>query len=45
MNISLRTPTGWSAKVPNTSFTHCDIDGARLYIAPHGGIYCDKVHI
>ena len=41
--ISLRTATGWR-KQENISKNHCDIDGAKLWIAPHGGVYCDCVH-
>lgn len=35
---------GWSPKVRNEQNYICDIDSARLMQAPHGGIYCDKVH-
>lgn len=44
MKISLRLKIGWQYKVKNKSKETCDIDGAKLWIAPHGGIYCDKVH-
>lgn len=43
--ISLRTPNGWRDHVPNESGTHCDLDGAELWQAPHGGIYCNRVHV
>lgn len=42
--ISLRTPNGWSYGFENGSKTNCDLCGAKLWIAPHGGIYCDAVH-
>lgn len=42
--INLRTVEGWSEKVSNKGKFHCDVDGERLFIAPHGGVYCDKVH-
>lgn len=51
MKISFRTIDGWS-EVQNHNvmmsngkflcpYMSC---GAKLYSAPHGGIYCDKVH-
>lgn len=42
--ISRRLENGWDYKLLNKSHTHCDVDGAKLWIAPHGGIYCDLVH-
>ena len=42
-DISLRTKDGW-VKCPNKQKHHCDIDGAKLFRAPHGGVYCDRVH-
>jgi len=42
--ITLRTAKGWSKPVENKQRTICDLDGARLFQAPHGGIYCDKIH-
>lgn len=41
--ISLRTRTGWT-KTKNKGKETCDIDGARLWVAPHGGVYCDREH-
>lgn len=34
----------WKYKFENKSKRVCDICGSRLFIAPHGGIYCDAVH-
>lgn len=42
--ISLRVPGGWRYHVPNKDRHTCDLDGARLWEAPHGGIYCNEVH-
>ena len=44
MKISMRTAKGWSEKVENRSDTNCDRCGAKLFQAPHGGIYCDAIH-
>ena len=45
MKISKRTQTGWSYDHDNESKTNCDDCKAKLYEAPHGGTYCDTVHI
>lgn len=44
MIINLRLKIGWKYKVKNKSKDTCDICKAKLWIAPHGGIYCDKIH-
>lgn len=44
MKIILRTRTGWSGKVNNTSASVCDLDGAALWEAPGGRVYCDRRH-
>lgn len=44
IKISLRTKTGWLDKVDNDSKTNCDHCRAELWQAPHGGLYCDRVH-
>ena len=44
MKITLRLKEGWSEKVTNKSKTNCDRCGSKLWIAPHGGLYCDNIH-
>lgn len=41
--ISLRIKEGW-VRVENQQKFNCDVCGKRLWIAPHGGLYCDEVH-
>ncbi len=43
MMIALRTPNGWSPRVPNKGGDYCDYCGAKLWIGPTGP-YCDAVH-
>jgi hypothetical protein len=43
MKIKLRLQNGW-ADFENADNERCDIDGTRLWMAPHGGRYCDRVH-
>lgn len=43
MKIQLRTQSGW-AEFENAAEERCDIDGAKLWIAPHDGLYCDRLH-
>lgn len=43
--IFRRTRTGWTGKIENKGKDTCDDCGARLFQAPHGGVYCDKVHL
>lgn len=42
--ISLRTAGGWRYHIPNENPVKCDRDGAYLWQAPHGGIYCNEIH-
>lgn len=44
MKISLRTKERWAVFKHNQSKTNCDWEGAKLYVAPTGGLYCDKMH-
>ncbi len=44
MKIAKRLKHGWTPTMQNKSKTHCDDCGARLWIAPHNGIYCNAVH-
>ncbi len=44
MKISKRLEDGWSEPMSNKSKDTCDSCGSGLYIAPHNGLYCDKVH-
>lgn len=41
--ISLRIKSGW-IKTQNKGKDTCDTCSAKLWIAPHGGIYCDREH-
>jgi hypothetical protein len=43
MKISLRLQNGW-AEFENVDEERCDIDGTRLWIAPHGRVCCDQIH-
>ncbi len=43
MQISIRTPLGWQKK-RNRDTKTCDACGAPLFIAPHGGVYCEESH-
>jgi hypothetical protein len=44
MKISKRTQGGWTKPEENKSSTNCDNCNSNLYIAPHGGIFCDEIH-
>lgn len=44
ITITLRREKGWSMPVKNKAGEKCDICGAKLWIAPHSGLYCDVVH-
>ena len=43
MKISYRIKDGWTTG-QNKSLKHCDKCGDPLWIAPHGGVYCDREH-
>ena len=45
MKINRRIKKGWTGNVENINNTVCDLCGSLLWEAPHGLIYCDKVHI
>jgi hypothetical protein len=43
--IQVRTATGWRKSTkPTLDRTHCGECKAKLWKAPHGGVYCDRVH-
>lgn len=43
--IALRIAGGWKNGVQNKDPLNCDIDGARLWVAPDGKtLYCNQVH-
>lgn len=45
MKIALRLLKGWKYDVNNESEYTCDVCGAKLFAAPHGGLYCDWTHV
>jgi hypothetical protein len=42
MLISVRDPGGRWKDLRNQDWERCDLCGDRLWVAPHGGIYCDR---
>jgi hypothetical protein len=44
MKIDIRVSNGWK-RLENKSKSVCDKCNAKLWIAPHGGKYCDSEHV
>lgn len=42
MDIQVRTKTGWRKSTSKKN--RCSECGAKLWIAPHGGLYCNYLH-
>ena len=52
MRLVLRLQNGWSTPVQYLREQHAQVKagvcpdcGAKLWVAPHGGVYCDAVHV
>lgn len=44
MKIAFRLPAGWSPYIKIKKTDKCPVCQAKLWQAPHGGVYCNEEH-